>query len=212
MEIFKKADNCCNISGNLLHRSKYGNLYNFQRCLLRLSTPFPSYLHSQSGKPNALSMQQEYETTFCDDWIPDFISIFKKKGFKLLRIWAAEKKPANCRTFENIFFYLSEKSLFLYFNEAREQMESSSSILSPIFLAEHHSLEYPSMSLFRFLNSWRVWKEKKGEEYQFLAAVSPWRVPSRAKWGNNNTSREGKHVISNLSNLLVSITKILQRS
>ena len=91
-------------------------------------------------------------------------------------------------------------------------MESSSSILSPIFLAEHHSLEYLSMSLFRFLNSWKVWKEKKREEYQFLAAVSPWRVPSRAKWGNNNTSREGKHVISNLSNLLVSITKILQRS
>ena len=174
-------------------------------CFDYLPPLFPSYLHSQSGGPYAFSMQQEYEATFCDDWIPDFISIFKKKGFKLLRIWAGEKKHSK------IIFDLSRKSLFLYFNEAREQMESSSSILSPIFLAEHHSPEYLSMSLFRFLNSWKVWKEKKGEEYQFLAAVSPWRVSSRAKWGNNNTSREGKHVISNLSNLLVSITKILQR-
>ena len=147
-----------------------------------------------------------------------FVMIEFQISFQFLKerhYWDPEqlkKKPANCRTFENNFFDLSEKSLFLYFNEAREQMESSSSILSPIFLAEHHSLEYLSMSLFRFLNSWKVWKEKKGGEYQFLAAVSPWRVPSRAKWGNNNTSREGKHVISNLSNLLVSITKILQRS
>ena len=53
--------------------------------------PFPSYLHSQSRKPYASSMQQEYKATFCDDWIPDFISIFKKKGFKLLRIWEGEK-------------------------------------------------------------------------------------------------------------------------
>ena len=133
---------------------------------------------------------------------------------KALNYWESEQLKKNLqianhsRTF---FLFIQEKS-FLYFNEAREQMESSSSILSPIFLAEHHSLEYLSMSLFRFLNSWKVWKEKKGEEYQFLAAVSPWRVSSRAKWGNNNTSREGKHVISNLSNLLVSITKILQRS
>ena len=74
--------------------------------------PFPSYLHSQSGKPYALSMQQEYEATFCDDWIPDFISICKKKGFKLLRIWAAEKKPANCKSFENIFFIYPRKVFF----------------------------------------------------------------------------------------------------
>ena len=130
--------------------------------------PFPSYLHSQSRKPYSLCMQQEYEATFCDDWIPDFISICKKKGFKLLRIWAAEKNLQIAEHSRTIFFYLSEKSLFLYFNEAREQMESSSSILSPIFLAEHHSLEYLSMSLFRFLNSWKVWKEKKGERISIL--------------------------------------------
>ena len=142
-----------------------------------------------------------------------FVMIEFQISFQFLKrkasnYWESEQVKKNIR---EDFFDLSKKSLFLYFNEAREQMESSSSILSPIFLAEHHSLEYLSMSLFRFLNSWNVWKEKKGEEYQFLAAVSPWRVSSRAKWGNNNTSREGKHVISNLSNLLVSITKILQR-
>ena len=85
---------------------------------------------------------------------------------KASNYWESEQVKKNIREH---FFDLSKKSLFLYFNEAREQMESSSSILSPIFLAEHHSPEYLSMSLFRFLNSWKVWKEKKGEN------INSWR-------------------------------------
>ena len=139
----------------------------FNGVCLDYPPPFPAYLHSQSGKPCAFSMQQEYEATFCDDWIPDFN--FQKERLQTNENLSSWKKPANCRSFENIFFIYPRKVFFCISTKPENRWRVVLRFCRQYFLL---SITPPSISQCLYFV---FWIPEKSEKKRRGKNINSWR-------------------------------------